>query len=86
MLAVKRAAMLKVVRKARRAMHPVDNAAYGIEPTAATSLRSGGKQRAANPAKKDVRPCICAQGRGRYHLGLRSCAWAAYGKRGLAHG
>jgi hypothetical protein len=40
---LKRAATPKVVKKARRAMHPVNNAVYGVERAAATSLRSGRK-------------------------------------------
>lgn len=42
--AVKRAVTPKVVKKARRAMHPIDNAKYSIERSIATSLRSGGKR------------------------------------------
>ena len=44
--AVKRAATPKVVKKATRAMHPLDNAVYGMERSVATSLRSGGKRNA----------------------------------------
>jgi hypothetical protein len=39
--AVKRAVTPKVVKRARRAMHPLDNAKYSIERSIATSLRSG---------------------------------------------
>jgi hypothetical protein len=49
--AVKRAATPKVVKKARRAMHPLDNAVYGVERSVATTLRSGGKRRAAGRRK-----------------------------------
>lgn len=49
--AVRRAATPKVVKKARRAMHPIDNAVYGVERSVATSLRSGGKRRAASRRK-----------------------------------
>jgi len=42
---VKRAATPKAVKKATRAMHPVDNAIYGVERSAATSLRSGRKRK-----------------------------------------
>ena len=45
--AVKRAATPKVVKKATRAMHPIDNAVYAVERSAAPSLRSSGKRRAA---------------------------------------
>ena len=44
--AVKRAATPKVVKKASRVMHPLDNAVYGVERSVATSLRSGRKQSA----------------------------------------
>jgi hypothetical protein len=43
---VKRAATPKFVRKAERAMHPLDNAIYSMERSAVTSLRSGRKKRA----------------------------------------
>jgi hypothetical protein len=45
--AVKRAVTPKAVRKARRALHPIDNAKYSVERSIATSLRSGRKKRAA---------------------------------------
>lgn len=51
--AVKRAATPKVVKKATRAMHPIDNAVYGVERSVATSLRSGRKR------------SVKAQGKGR---------------------
>jgi hypothetical protein len=35
----------KVVRKARRALHPVDNIVYGAERQVITSLRPGRKRR-----------------------------------------
>jgi hypothetical protein len=35
-----------VVKQARRAMHPIDNAKYSIERSAATSIRSRPKRRA----------------------------------------
>jgi hypothetical protein len=41
--AVKRAVTPKAVKKARRAMHPIDNVQYSIERSIATSLRSGRK-------------------------------------------
>jgi hypothetical protein len=44
--AVKRAATPKVVKKAARAMHPLDNIVYGVERSAVTSLRSGRKRKA----------------------------------------
>lgn len=39
--AVKRAVTPKAVKRARRAMHPIDNAKYSVERSIATSLRSG---------------------------------------------
>ncbi len=42
--AVMRAVTPKVVKKARRALSPVDNAKYSVERSIATSLRSGGKK------------------------------------------
>ncbi|MGH3407312.1 MAG: hypothetical protein ACRDRJ_33145 [Streptosporangiaceae bacterium] len=42
---VRRAATPKVVKKASRAMHPLDNAVYGVERSVATSLRSGRKRK-----------------------------------------
>jgi len=47
--AVKRAATPKAVKKATRAMHPIDNAVYGVERSVATSLRSGGKRKGRAP-------------------------------------
>jgi hypothetical protein len=43
---VKRAATPKVVKKAERAMHPLDNAIYSVERAATTSLRSGRRKKA----------------------------------------
>ena len=43
--AVKRAVTPKAVKKARRALHPIDNAKYSVERSIATSLRSGKKSR-----------------------------------------
>lgn len=43
--AVRRAATPKVVKRATRAMHPLDNAVYGIERSVVTSLRSGQKRK-----------------------------------------
>ena len=42
---VKRVMTPKVVKKGRRALHPVDNAVYTVERTITTTLRSGGKRR-----------------------------------------
>jgi len=42
---VKRAATPRVVKKARRELHPVDNIVYGAERQLITSLRSGRKRR-----------------------------------------
>jgi hypothetical protein len=44
--AVKRAVTPKAVKKARRAMHPIDNAVYSVQRSAATSIRSGRKRKA----------------------------------------
>jgi len=45
--AVKRAVTPKAIKKARRALHPIDNAKYSLERSIATSLRSGRKKRKA---------------------------------------
>jgi hypothetical protein len=45
MRTVKRAATPKAVRKARWAVHPVDNIVYGAERQVITSLRSGRQKR-----------------------------------------
>ena len=42
---VKRAATPKAVKRATWAMHPLDNAIYGVERSVATSLRSGRKRK-----------------------------------------
>jgi hypothetical protein len=42
---VKRAVTPKVVKKASRALHPVDNAVYSMQRSAATAIRSGRKKR-----------------------------------------
>ena len=39
--AVKRAVTPKSVKKARRALRPIDNAIYSMERSAATTIRSG---------------------------------------------
>lgn len=44
--AVKRAVTPKVVKKASRAMHPIDNAAYSVQRSVATTIRSGRKRKA----------------------------------------
>ena len=41
--AVKRAVTPQAVKKASRALHPVDNAIYSMQRSAATAIRSGGK-------------------------------------------
>jgi len=46
-----RAATPKLVKQATRAMHPIDNAVYGVQRSVAMSLRSGGKRRAASRRK-----------------------------------
>lgn len=43
----RRAVTPKVVKKAGRAVHPLDNAVYGAERSVAASLRSGGKRKPA---------------------------------------
>ncbi len=45
--AVKRAVTPKAVKKARRALHPVDNAAYSMQRSVATTIRSGRKAKLA---------------------------------------
>lgn len=44
--AVKRAVTPKAIKKASRALHPVDNAVYSLQRSAATSIRSGRKGKA----------------------------------------
>jgi hypothetical protein len=44
--AVKRAITPKPIKKARRALHPVDNAMYSMQRSVATSIRSGRKGKA----------------------------------------
>lgn len=44
--AVKRAVTPKVVKRASRAMHPIDNAAYSVQRSVATTIRSGRKRKA----------------------------------------
>ena len=44
--AVKRAITPKPIKKARRAMHPIDNAVYSAQRSVATSIRSGRKGKA----------------------------------------
>lgn len=39
--AVKRAVTPKAIKKASRALHPLDNAVYSLQRSAATSIRSG---------------------------------------------
>jgi len=41
--AVKRAVTPQAVKKASRALHPVDNAIYSMQRSAATAIGSGGK-------------------------------------------
>ena len=47
--AVKRAVTPKVVKRASRVLHPIDNAVYSMERSAATAIRSGGKRKAPAP-------------------------------------
>ena len=44
--AVKRAVTPKAVKRASRALHPIDNTVYFLERPAATAIRSGGKRKA----------------------------------------
>lgn len=44
--AVKRAVTPKAVKRASRALHPVDNAVYSMQRSAATAIRSGSKRKA----------------------------------------
>lgn len=44
--AVKRAVTPRVVKRASRAMHPVDNAVYSVQRSVDTGIRSGRKRRA----------------------------------------
>lgn len=44
--AVKRAITPKPIKKARRALHPIDNAVYSMQRSVATSIRSGQKRKA----------------------------------------
>ena len=44
--AVKRAVTPKTVKRARRALHPIDNAAYSMQRSVATTIRSGRKGKA----------------------------------------
>lgn len=43
--AVKRAVTPKAVKRVRRAMHPIDNAVYSVQRSAATTIRSGRKRK-----------------------------------------
>jgi len=43
---VKRAVTPKAVKRASRAMHPIDNAVYSMQRSAATTIRSGRKRKA----------------------------------------
>lgn len=52
--ALKRAATPKAVKRATRAMHPLDNAVYGAERSVATSLRSGRKRRQRGKGRASV--------------------------------
>lgn len=47
--AVKRAVTPKAVKRASRALHPVDNAVYSMQRSAATAIRSGGKRKGKAP-------------------------------------
>jgi hypothetical protein len=47
----KRAVTPKAVKRARRALHPVDNVVYGAERQVATALRSGSKKKRSSPAR-----------------------------------
>jgi hypothetical protein len=45
---VKRAVTPKAVKKVSRALHPVDNAIYSMQRSAATAIRSAGKSGKSN--------------------------------------
>lgn len=47
--AAKRAITPKPVKRAQRAMHPIDNMKYSVERSVATSLRSGRKRKGRAP-------------------------------------
>lgn len=47
--AVKRAVTPKTIKKARRAMSPIDNLQYAVERSLATSLRSRGRKKGWSP-------------------------------------
>jgi hypothetical protein len=47
--AVKRAITPKAIKRARRAMHPIDNLQYSAERSIATLLRSGRKRKGRAP-------------------------------------
>lgn len=47
--AVKRAVTPKVVKRASRALHPIDSAVYSVERSAATAIRSGRKRKSSAP-------------------------------------
>jgi hypothetical protein len=47
--AVKRAVTPKAVKKVSRALHPVDNAVYSMQRSAATAIRSGGRKKGKTP-------------------------------------
>ena len=60
MRTVKRAATPKAVKTATWAMHPLDNAIYGVERSVATSLRSGRKRKQRRKGRAPVyRHGIC---------------------------
>lgn len=44
--AVKRAVTPRAVKRASQALHPIDNAVYSVQRSAATAIRSGGKRKA----------------------------------------
>jgi hypothetical protein len=50
--AVKLAVTPKSIKRARRALSPIDNAQYAIERSMATSLRSRGKKKGWSPVYK----------------------------------
>ena len=52
--AVKRAVTPKAVKRARRALSPIDNMKYGVERSIATSLRSGRRKKDRAPAYRAV--------------------------------
>jgi hypothetical protein len=52
--AVKRTVTPKAVKRARRALSPIDNMKYGVQRSIATSMRSGLRKKSGTPAYRAV--------------------------------